>query len=133
MTAVVDRAEVVSGRASNDVPENNDQGETTQARLGIRVQPITPDMMRQLKLDSTDGVVVSSVDSGGVGEDAGLARGMIITRIVAGNQRVDVRNVDDFRRAEKLLKSGTDVAFMVMQRDPNTNRYQSGFLAVTIP
>ncbi len=131
--AVVDRAEVVSGRASNDVPENNDQGETTQARLGIRVQPITPDLQRQLKLDSTDGVLVSAVDSGGVGEDAGLARGMIITRIVAGNQRVDVRNVDDFRRAEKLLKSGTDVAFMVMQRDPNTNRYQSGFLAVTIP
>ncbi|PYS29596.1 MAG: peptidase S1 [Acidobacteria bacterium] len=131
--AVVDRAEVVSGRASNDVPDNNDQGETTQARLGIRVQPITPDLQRQLKLDSTDGVLVSAVDSGGVGEDAGLARGMIITRIVAGNQRVDVRNVDDFRRAEKLLKSGTDVAFMVMQRDPNTNRYQSGFLAVTIP
>src|SRR3989442_3156171 len=131
--AVVDRAEVVSGRASNDVPDNNDQGETTQARLGIRVQPITPDLQRQLKLDSTYGVLGSAVDSGGVGEDAGLARGMIITRIVAGNQRVDVRNVDDFRRAEKLLKSGTDVAFMVMQRDPNTNRYQSGFLAVTIP
>jgi serine protease Do len=130
---VVDRAEVVSGRASNEAPDNNDQGEATQARLGIRVQPITQDMMRQLRLDSTDGVMISSVDSGSVAEDAGLARGMIISRIIAGNQKVEIRTVDDFRRAERLLKSGTDVAFMVMQRDPNTNRYQSGFLAVTIP
>src|SRR5207253_9511558 len=67
-------------RRSSDLPDNNDQGETTQARLGIRVQPITPDLQRQLKLDSTDGVLVSAVDSGGVGEDAGLARGMIIDR-----------------------------------------------------
>ncbi|HYR91655.1 MAG TPA: Do family serine endopeptidase [Terriglobia bacterium] len=131
--AVVDRAEVVSGRATNEVPDNNDQSETAQERLGIRVQPITPELARQLRLDSAEGVIISSVDSGSIGEDAGLAPRMIITRIIAGNQKVDIRNVDDFRRAERLLKSGTDVAFMIMQRNPTTNRYQSGFLAVTIP
>ena len=130
---IVDRAEVLPETAANRNPDNNDQGETQTARLGIRVQAITPDMVRQLRLDSSDGVLVSSVDPDSIAEDAGLTRGTIITRIIAGNQKVDIRNVDDFRRAERLLKSGTDVAFMVLRRNPNSNQYQSGFLAVTIP
>jgi len=130
---IVDRAEVLPETTGNRNPDNNDQGETQTARLGIRVQAITPDMVRQLRLDSSDGVLVSSVDPDSIAEDAGLTRGTIITRIIAGNQKVDIRNVDDFRRAERLLKSGTDVAFMVLRRNPNSNQYQSGFLAVTIP
>jgi hypothetical protein len=58
---------------------------------------------------------------------------MIITRIIAGNQRVEIRDVDDFGRAERLFRSGTDVAFMVLRRDPNSNQYTSGFYGVTIP
>src|SRR5947208_4382022 len=123
---IVDRAEVLPETAGNRNPDNNDQGETQTARLGIRVQAITPDMVRQLRLDSSDGVLVSSVDPDSIAEDAGLTRGTIITRIIAGNQKVDIRNVDDFRRAERLLKSGTDVAFMVLRRNPNSNQYQSG-------
>ena len=89
--------------------------------------------VRQLRLNSADGVYVSSVEPDSVAEDAGIQRGTIITRVIAGNQRIEIRNVDDFRRAEGNLKSGMDVAFMVLQRDPNSNSYRSGFLAVTIP
>jgi len=90
-------------------------------------------MQRQLRLNSAEGVVISSVDPDSIAEEAGLTRGTIISRIIAGNQRVEIQDVDDFRRAEKLLKPGTDVAFMVMQRNPNSNRYESRFVAITIP
>ena len=75
---------------------------------------------------------VSSVEPDSVAEDAGIQRGTIITRVIAGSERFEIRGVEDFRRAERVLKSGMDVAFMVLQRGAN-NDYRSGFVAVTIP
>ena len=130
-----DRQVVIGERAANREPDNNNDqgGGTSQTKLGIRVQAITPDMVRQLHLNSSEGVMITAVDQDSLGEEAGLARGMIITRVIAGSQRVEIKNVDDFQRAERLFKSGTDVAFMVLRRDPNTNQFSSGFYGVTIP
>src|SRR5262245_10399991 len=130
-----DRQVVIGERAANREPDNNNDqgGGTSQTKLGIRVQNITPDMVRQLHLSSSEGVMITAVDQDSLGEEAGLMRGQIITRIIAGSQRVEIKNVDDFQRAERLFKSGTDVAFMVLRRDPNTNQYSSGFYGVTIP
>ena len=55
----------------------------------------------------------------------------MFTRIVAGNQRYDIKNVDDFRRIEKNLKAGQEVAFMVLQQ--RGGQYRSGFVPLTIP
>src|SRR5437016_3662340 len=57
-----DRQEVIGERASNTSPDNNDQGDNSQSKLGVRVQPITSDMARQLRLSSSEGVYVASVD-----------------------------------------------------------------------
>jgi serine protease Do len=133
---IVDREEVKIDRASNGGggrDNGGDQGEASQAKLGIRVQALTPDMVRQLRLNSVEGVYVSSVDQDSVADDAGIERGTIITRIIAGNERYDIRGVEDFRRAERVLKSGMAVAFGVLQRNPGSNEYRSGFVAVTIP
>ncbi|HEY2383113.1 MAG TPA: trypsin-like peptidase domain-containing protein [Terriglobia bacterium] len=135
---IVDRQEILTtDRASNGGgggPDNGgDQGETSQAKLGIRVQAITPDMVRQLHLSSPDGVYVSAVDQDSVADDAGIQRGTIITRVIAGTQHLDIHNLDDFTRAERQMKSGMDVAFMVMQRDQQSGAYRSGFVAVTVP
>ena len=129
-----DRQSVIGDRASNNrTPDNNDQGETAQTRLGIRVQPITPEQARRFRLNSPDGVMISAVDNGSLAEEAGLTRGTIITRIIAGTQRMEIKDVEDFKRAERLFKSGTDVAFMVMRPNPSTNEYVSSFVAITIP
>ncbi len=129
---VTDRKTVLeAGGQNNNVPEKNEQGDVTPARLGIRVQDLTSDMVRQLRLSSPDGVYISSVDQDSAADDAGLQRGMIITRIIAGSQRYEIRNVDDFRKAERNLKSGQDVAFMVLQRAGN--QYRSAFVPLTIP
>jgi serine protease Do len=129
-----DRAKVIEERADNTSPDERGQpGEGTQAKLGIRVQALTPDLVRQLGLDSEDGVLISAVDSGSVAQDAGLSRGMVITGVVIRGQRVSIRNMDDFRRAEGMFRSGTDVALMVLARNSATNEYRSTFVPITIP
>jgi len=129
-----DRAEVLQANGGGGAPDRNEPGDSSPARLGIRVQDITPEISRQMRLPSNiDGVYVASVDPGSIASDAGLDRGMIITRIIAGRDRFEIRNVEDFRRAEGALKSGTDAAFMIMARNPATNQYQSSFVPITIP
>src|SRR3989442_7886684 len=128
-----DRQEVIGERASNTSPDNNDQSDNSQSKLGVHVQPITSDMARQLRLSSSEGVYVASVDQDSPAEDAGVMRGTIITRVIAGNERFEIRNPEDFRRAEKVMKSGQDVALMVLQRNANTNEWRSSFVAVAIP
>jgi serine protease Do len=131
---VADRTEILQANGERDNgPGRNDQGgEGTPARLGIRIQDITPDMVRQLRLPSQDGVYVSAVDADSAAEDAGITRGTIITRLIAGNQRFDIKNVDDFRRIEKNLKSGQEIAFGVLQQQRG-GQYRSGFVPLTIP
>ena len=90
-------------------------------------------MVRQLRLSSSDGVYVASIDQDSPAEEAGIMRGTIITQVIAGTERFDVRNVEDFKRAERVIKSGQDVALMVLQRNANTNEWRSGFVAITIP
>jgi serine protease Do len=136
---IVDRNEINSEVASNPGGggrgngNGNDQGESSAGKLGIRVQSITPDMARQLRLNSSDGVYVASVDQDSAAEDAGIQRGTIITRMITCTQRYDIRNVEDFRRAERVLKSGMDVAFRVLTANPTTREYRSGLVPITIP
>jgi serine protease Do len=130
---VADRNDVLQAGGANrdNAPDRNDQGDAVPARLGLRIQDITPDMVRQLRLPSQDGVYVSAVDPDSPADDAGITRGTIITRVIAGSQRTEIRNADDFRKIEKSLHSGQEVAFMVLQQ--RGGQYRSGFVPLTIP
>ena len=128
-TAVIQASNTGGG---NNGPDKNDQGEATgQGKLGIRVQDITSDMARQLRLPVQDGVYVSAVQQDSAADDAGIERGMIITRIIAGNQRFDIRNSEDFRRAERALKSGQDIALTVLRQ--RGGQFRSELVPLTIP
>ncbi len=79
--------------------------------FGLSVQNITPEIARQLQLDSTDGVLVSEVEPAGPAEKAGLMRGNIILEI---NQK-PVKNVNDYRRLIAELGPGQGAVFYVQQ------------------
>src|SRR5205823_8812423 len=87
------------------------EGQGAEASLGLHVAPVTSDQARKWGV-STDGVLVTSVDRGSVAEESGIGTDFIIVRVIAGSQRIDVHTMEDFRNAEKLLKPGTNVAFM---------------------
>jgi S1-C subfamily serine protease len=133
---IADRTEVLQANSTNSRDnglDRNEPGDAIPARLGIRIQDVTPDMVRQLRLPAQDGVYVSAVEPDSAADDAGITRGTIITRVIAGNQRFEIRNVDDFRRIEKTLKSGQEVAFGVLQQPRGGNQYRSGFVPLIIP
>jgi serine protease Do len=62
--------------------------------LGLTVQPVTPDIARQLELKDTAGVVVTRVDPEGAAGEAGLQRGDVIVEI----DRKPVKSPEDFEK-----------------------------------
>ncbi len=78
--------------SSPDSPEPQNQG----GKLGLNLEPVTPQSAKQLGLDSgNEGVVVTEVDSSGAAAEAGIARGDVIIEI----NRKPVNSVADVRAA----------------------------------
>jgi serine protease Do len=88
-------------------------GGADASRLGVTVQPVTPEIARQLDLKDPSGVVVTRVDPEGAAGEAGMQRGDVIVEI----DRKPVKSVDDF---EKLTASaGGKQVLMRVQRGGN--------------
>jgi serine protease Do len=54
-------------------------GTVRRAKLGVSIQPITPDMATAMGLESSRGALVSTVEEGSPAEKAGLKQGDVIT------------------------------------------------------
>jgi len=103
--------------AASVAPEN------LESDLGMVVQDLTPEIARSLRLDRTDGVIVSEVKPGGKADEAGLKRGDLIEEV--NQQRV--RKIEDYRstiaKAEKgdtllfLVKRGNSTFYMAMSME----------------
>ena len=128
---IADR-EVLFGdqRAAVQPPADSGDSET---ELGIRVQAITPQARSLPGGRDLRGVMIESVEPGSEADEAGLARGMIISRIVAGRENLEIASVSDFTGAMQGLESGTTIAFMVMIRNPQNNEFVNQFLPMTVP
>jgi len=77
------------------------------------VQPLTPDIARQLGLDQRDGVVVTGVQPSGRAADAGLRAGDVIAEV----DGTVVRTADALRSA---LSSGNRPALVLVTRGGNS-------------
>jgi serine protease Do len=100
---------------------SGDEGGAPDHGFGLSVQPLTPDLARELGVPSTTpGVVVRDVEDNGVAADAGLRPGDVITR-VDGHE---VKGVDELRAA--LNRSSDKPALVLVRR-------QEGTLFVAVP
>jgi serine protease Do len=79
-----------------------------RARLGVAVEPVTPELAGQLGVTAT-GVVVRQVAEGSPAAEAGLRPGDIITEA----NRQPVKNPDDLRRAVDGVQPGTPLLLLV--------------------
>jgi Do/DeqQ family serine protease len=91
-------------------PESGGSG-----KLGLTVQPLTPEIASQLNLrPGTQGVVVLSVDPAGPAAEAGLQRGDVIQEV----NRQPTRSAGDLSAA--VAKSGNKPALLLLNRRGET-------------
>ncbi len=83
--------------------------------LGMTVQEITPDLVKELDLEKEEGVIVTQVERGSPAGGAGLRRGDVVLQI----NRKPIRGVRDFKREVKRFKKG-DRGLLLVLRGRNT-------------
>ena len=83
---------------------------TVLKRYGLTLQNLTAPLAAHFHLPTTEGVLVSDVEAGGVADRDGLRRGDVI---VAANQA----KVADLQALESTLGQGGDVALRVLRAD----------------
>ena len=105
LTARVVEREGQRAAATPREPANHDD-----AGVGMTVAPVTPDLARELRVRSTEGVAVMAVDPDGAAASAGLRPGDVITR-VNGHE---VATVPALKSA--LKSSGSRPALVLVNR-----------------
>ena len=77
--------------------------------LGLTVQKVTPQIAESLGLDRAEGIVVTTVEPGSPGEEAGLRRGDVIIEV----NRNQIRDLRDFRNEIANTKKGKGLLLLV--------------------
>ncbi len=101
-----------------EMPRDGDSGaeeseESSGEKLGLMVAPVTPEIARQLGIEAGTGVLVRSVKSGSVAEDAGVQPGDVILEV----NRKAVKSVEAFKDAVGGVKKGESLLFLVRRGD----------------
>jgi serine protease Do len=82
------------------------------AKLGVTVENIDPNDVHQLNLPSSNGALVTDVQSGGPADDGGVRPGDVIREI----NHKPINNVSDLQSAVKNLKTGSTVLLSVIRQ-----------------
>ncbi|MEJ2727794.1 MAG: DegQ family serine endoprotease [Deltaproteobacteria bacterium] len=81
--------------------------------FGIRVSDLKPEIIQQFNIDETSGVIVTHVESGGKGDEAGVQVGDIIKEI----NRKSVKNIGDYEEILEQISSGETVNFFIRRKN----------------
>ena len=107
---------IPSNLARDVVGQLRQFGQARRGWIGVRIQPVTPEIAEGLSLSTTQGALVSDVTHGGPAAQAGLINGDLITgfdgkpvpddralpRIVADTPIGKTANIDVLRKGRKL-------------------------------
>lgn len=87
-------------------------GKVTRGYLGVKIQPITPDVAKQSNLPQRKGALIAEVSPGSPGEQAGLKAGDIVTEF-------DGKPVTDSRHLQLMVAEkvpGSEVKMKVIRQ-----------------
>jgi Do/DeqQ family serine protease len=115
-TAKLDEFEVEGTKPTDKKEEEKKTEQSNEnGKLGLSLQPLTPEMAKQLALQSeTEGLVVTEVDPNGAAAEEGIIRGDVIMEI---NKKA-VASVDDVQSA--LDRSGDKPILLLISRKGQT-------------
>ena len=94
---------------SGELAAAGDQAPSSPASFGLRTQNLTAELAERLGAEEDHGVVVTEVEPGSPGEEAGLRRGDIIIE-------VDKAEVRDTEALKKLLENADDRVLVAVRR-----------------
>jgi serine protease Do len=80
--------------------------------LGLRVEAITPELVRSLRLDNSKGVVVSQVAPDSPAAEAGIRRGDVVREV----NRQPVTDMDSYTEATSRLTPDSPALFLLERR-----------------
>jgi len=114
--------------ARGEGPEEGEGGEAAPAeakgpKLGLRLQALTADVARELKVEADSGVLVAEVSPDGPAASAGVQRGDLIVEV----NRQPVKKPEQVAHLVSKAKPG-DVVLLRVRRGPNAT-----FVPVRIP
>ncbi|MDG2131355.1 MAG: Do family serine endopeptidase [Fuerstiella sp.] len=109
---VAERPNDLSGLENNESdggPASEDEQSAEINDVGISIQNLTEDLVNQLGMSSSSGVVITSVESNSAADDAGLEAGMVIARV--GNRTVNT--IAEMENAMKTARQAGRALFLV--------------------
>ena len=77
--------------------------------LGLQVQDITEELAKNLKLEGSEGVLVSDVTAGNAASEAGIRRGDVISEM----NRSIVKDMRDYQNLLASVEKGSSVLFLI--------------------
>jgi serine protease Do len=102
----IEKADVEKPREKKAEPEK-----TAINDFGLEVQPLTPELAKQLALDGDiKGLLVSSVKDGSPAEEAGISEGDVITKVIKDQKFQPLTSVKEF---QDLAAGQNDIAVYV--------------------
>jgi Do/DeqQ family serine protease len=118
LTATLDEFKVSDAKKPGANEGNDDEGTGPQnqgGKLGLGLQPVTPQVAKQLGLDSdSEGLVVTEVDPNGAAAEAGIDRGDVILEI----NKKPVNSIADVKSA--LEGAGDKPVLLLISRRGQT-------------
>jgi len=97
--------------AAEEKTEKPDLGAVSP--FGLHVKDLSPDLAKELGLDTPGGVVISSVQPGSKADEAGLRARDVIIEV----NRKAVSNVDSYQNAVKTSAKGKSVLLLIKRGD----------------
>lgn len=119
LTATLDEFQLDTEKASNNGSETN-RGDGTEnkptGKLGLSLQPVTPQIAKQLNLDGAEGLVVVEVEQSGAAAEEGIIRGDVILEI-------NKKTVTSLEDVEKALEQADGKPILLLVNRKNQITY----------
>lgn len=92
-----------------EFPEHVAQASQQVDALGAEVQELTPELARELELDTNSGVVVTNVQRGSLAARIGLRPGVVIARI----GKTEINSLEDFEKGLQAAKEKRQLVLLI--------------------
>jgi Do/DeqQ family serine protease len=108
LTAVLDEFDSESsGNNSRSQTDDDAEKPAKSGKLGLTVQPVTPQLAKQYSLSDAEGLVVTGVDPDSVGADAGIDPGDILLE-------VNRKSVDTAEAVESAIQNAGEKPILLL-------------------